>query len=86
MRAHRYFQRVMVTRVPSPSAESISNSLDEPLGAAQAEAEAAAGGVAVAQRQLDVGDAGPLVLEDQPQALAARRPPAISSRTVPPPP
>src|SRR5688572_11803296 len=36
--------------------------------AAQTEAEPAAGGVAIAHGQLDIGDAGAFVLERQPQA------------------
>ena len=40
------------------------------LGAAQAEAQAAAGGVAVLHRQLDVGDARARVEEHQLQPLA----------------
>src|SRR3954464_196944 len=38
--------------------------------AAQPEAKPAAGGVAVGQREVDVGDAGAAVLENQPQAPA----------------
>ena len=48
----------MVTRVPSPGAVSISNSLTRRLLPGQAQAHALAGGPAVGQRQLDVGDAG----------------------------
>ncbi len=45
----------------------------QPLRAAQAEAQPAAGGVAVLQRQLDVRDARALVLERQAQTLARCR-------------
>src|ERR1044071_3018912 len=38
------------------------------LRAAQPEPETAAGGVAILQRQLDVGDAGTAIFEDQPNA------------------
>src|SRR5947199_3919434 len=42
----------------------------EPLGAAEPEPQPASRGVAVGQRQLDVGDAGTLILEDEAHALA----------------
>jgi hypothetical protein len=54
------------------------------LGAAEAEAEAVAGGVAVTQRGLDVGDAGPwsTKVSRTPRCGAG----SASISTVPPPP
>ena len=49
------------------------NSFDSRLAPPRPRPEPAAGGVAVAQRQLDVRDAGALVLERQPQAARGRR-------------
>jgi len=42
----------------------------QPLGAGQAQAQAAAGGPAVGHRQLEVGDARPFVAKGQAQAWA----------------
>ena len=65
-----HVQRASVTTVPCPGADVMSNSLRQPLGAAEAEAQAAAGRVAVLQRQRDVGDARALVGEGQAHAAA----------------
>ena len=59
LRCMRHFQRAMVTRVPTPGARLDVELARQPLGAAQAEAEAVAGGVAVAQRGSMSGMPGP---------------------------
>ena len=80
-----YFQRAIVTVVPSPGVDMIVEFVRQPLGAAQPQPEAAAGRVAVRQGQLDVGDARALVVKVS-RSRAARRRAAISMRTLPPPP
>src|SRR5262245_46103532 len=42
----------------------------ETLGAAQSEAEASSGGVAVLEREIDVSDAGAAIAEREPDAFA----------------
>jgi hypothetical protein len=51
--------------------------VDQALGAAQAEAQAAAGGVAVAQRLLEVGMPGPSSTKTRPTPARACRRPAV---------
>ena len=65
---------------------SMENSLQSRLRAAEAEAHALAGGVAVLQRLLDVGDARALVLERQAHAAAAALLDESRRVTSPPPP
>ena len=67
-RAADHFHRVMLTQVPWPGADCDLELVHQPLAARQAQAHAAARGPAVGQRQADVGDARPLVLEVQAQA------------------
>ena len=61
---------------PRRRATRSSNSFDSRRAPPRPEPEAVARRVAVLQRLLDVGDARALVLEDQPQAAARRRPAA----------
>ena len=84
-RDHHAFQRAIVILVPTPSFEFDREFVRQPLGAAEPEAEARAGGEAVLQGLLDVGDAGTAILEGQ---RKPRRPPSsiTSMRTSPPPP
>ena len=77
---------MIVTRVPSTGRGLDVEFVRELARAVEAEPEAVAGRVAVAQRELDIGDAGALVLERQAQpdplgALSRR-----STRISPPPP
>ena len=74
------------TLVPSPGFGRQLELVDQPPGAAQAEAEAVAGGPAVGQGQVDVGDARALVGEADPEAAPAGAFVTTSTRARPPPP